>query len=335
MEDAPNTKVRDSDQGSTKTDNEGNVELFFPYVNLEPKKEPLSLFITLRKGITSISEAHSKEESSILEEMLKKARQLKTIAKRDRPRKVMEILRSHIKYSYEKTLSDLEASYPERVNAIRENNNMPFVQLSTLKNAAELGYANCGPLSIGMLILGKEAGLEGAFLGNASDLGKTKSKDPNPIKNIIRSDTGEAIFKSGSPIGANIPAAHAWVEFKMDDDKWIPVDPSTELVGDTKEGMEIFKEANYRASPGILLNISPLPEGVIHLGTRDLEFLPGESKHTGQLQILPEKDKYTGQLALKLNILHPPKELAVGTPFTIISSEVVSNSQQFTRMNSL
>lgn|GEM_PF-5608918 len=57
------------------------------------------------------------------------------------------------------------------------------------------------------------------------------------------------------------------------------------MVGDTEEGLNTFRDANYRALPGFSLETEGFPKGVGHLGNQDLWFLPGEARHTGILQV--------------------------------------------------
>src|SRR5579872_4281337 len=228
------------------------AEVTFPHVSLRSDSPPLRIGLTLKKQITSVPEIElAPDELPGLVQLVSEARAIREFPERERPRRLMELLRSKVTYSYATTLAELAETQPELVNRVQANNrSIPAINIGLLREAVRLGYANCSPLTIGLLILGKEAGLEGAFLGNAPGAGKRKAgmaEDPNPIVNIIRPDTHEGLFKSDSNYGVSIPAAHAWAEFRMSDGKWIPVDPSTQLVGDTPEGLQILRDAHYQA----------------------------------------------------------------------------------------
>jgi transglutaminase-like putative cysteine protease len=76
------------------------------------------------------------------------------------------------------------------------------------------------------------------------------------ITNILRSDNGEPLFKM-TKVGEKAPP-HAWVEIRTSSGKWIPVDPTTNLVGDTQEGVDMFKKANYMAEVyGLKKEVNP------------------------------------------------------------------------------
>lgn len=311
---------------------DGRAEIQIPHVELDAVKDPLTLSVILVKEITPLQEEPSREEElPALAEMLGNARELRALPERQRPGALLHLLRSKVAYSYPDILASLGRTDSTLVEAIRDNNRTPFIEQAVFRRAVQLGYGNCQPLSVAMLYLGKEAGLEGAFLTNAPRLGKIEGADPNPITNVIRRDTHTRLFKMDERIGSNIPEGHAWVELRTSDGEWIPVDPATELVGDTEEGIATFKEANYRASVGLKLNMSPLPEGVQHFGTRDLEFLPGESDHTGRLKFNAKSKQetepeitghYEGPLHLQVWQWKPNPSLTVGVNYHIKSIRV-------------
>lgn len=103
------------------------------------------------------------------------------------------------------------------------------------------------------------------------------------VKNIKRSDREENLFKSvaiGEPT-----AAHMWTEVQMSDGTWIPVDPSTNLVGDTQERMALFQEANYMASGEYGTTLTWSPHELVPQAS-SLSFKPGEAISNAQYGLL-------------------------------------------------
>jgi hypothetical protein len=308
------------DEFQIRAPEKGKFEISMPDISLEIGGDPLVFSVTLQKEVTSLKpEEPVGDELPALQDMLTAAKALRAIPEQERPRQIMELLRSRVQYAHQGAIKKIEESDQQLATEVRDFNGFPpLLQLSTLRRAVQLGYGICGPLSVGMLVLGKEAGLEGAFLGNSPRAGKASGDDPNPIKNVIRLDNNQPLFKGDKNYGHSIPVAHSWVEFKLSDGTWMPVDPSAELVGDTEKGLQTFKAANYRASVGSTLKISALPDGAQFAGTRDLEFLPGEDLHTGMLAITPVANNYKGQIDITLNAYKPPIGIPLGVGYEIV-----------------
>lgn len=105
------------------------------------------------------------------------------------------------------------------------------------------------------------------------------SSDWGVIKNIERSDTKQKLFRSaevGKPV-----SAHSWVEIKTSDGRWIPVDPSTKLVGDSEEGLSMFREANYMAYGNPSLDVEVEPSDQLFTKGTPILFAPAESTASG------------------------------------------------------
>lgn len=269
--------------------NAGILEIASPKVDLDSEREPLRFAVTLAKTPTPIEFGSTIEnikidrESPKLQDMLGQAQALKNIPAREKPRRLLELLRSNVHFAYTDVLDEVAKINSDLAQWVSENTgiNSSSARPISLSEVVDKGYGVCRHLSVAILVLAKEAGLEGAYLTYAPGFGPMSEK--YLAKNVIRKDNNEPLFKM-SGVGQGI-GGHAWVELKTGEDEWIPVDPSTQLVGDTPEGFETFRDANYRALVSQSLDVEGFPGPVNHQGTQDLWFLPGEAQHTGVLEV--------------------------------------------------
>jgi len=270
--------------------NEGGViEVSNPHVDLSSEGEPFRLELTLDKIPTQIEEGAIikaitiDRESPKLQEMLRQAQELTDIPEREKPRKILEILSSNVQYAYNDTLAELAETDPDLAQRVTNNIEDTYVRPTplTLSEIVDSGYGVCHDLAVAMLVLGKEAGMEGSlqvYPGIRTDEAKYA------LKNVIRKDNGKPLFKGNNP-GEIVHPGHVWVEFRTSDGEWIPVDPSPQLVGDTKEGMETFYDANYLSGTNHSLSIEGFPGHVDVMNRKDNWFLPGEARHTSLQEI--------------------------------------------------
>lgn len=235
------------------------------------------------------------KETEKMKNLAAKAEKLLEFPEEERPAKVLEIFRQHMHYAYKEVIEKLSKTDPELARWVAKNtgpdanvNNVPLSQL------IEKGYGICKHLAVAYLWLAQKAGLRGVIL----------SADRGVIKNIERSDTKEKLFKSVE-IGKPLPA-HSWVEIKTKEGRWIPVDPSTNLVGDTEAGLEMFRKANYYASGSFGLDFEALPrEKLSPLLTKPIAFPPAEAKGSGiicaELRGIKTKP-YSGEATLTIRV---------------------------------
>lgn len=276
----------------------GLFEVSSPFVDLSSEEEPLKFAVTLEKVPTLVEDGIElygitiDRDSPKLKEMLKQAEALKGLPEKEKPRRILELLRSNIHFAYNDVLEKVAKTDPELAKWVAENTgiNSSSAKPVTLSEIVDKGYGVCRHLSVAMLVLAKEAGMEGALLTQSSGiLHKTDLK--YLARNIIRQDNNEPLFKL-IEVGKTIEnVGHAWVELRTSGGEWISVDPSTQLVGDTQEGLDTFKEANYRASVGSSMEMDQFPKNVNHNGNQDLWFLPGEQRHTGILEVNSQQKK--------------------------------------------
>jgi len=238
------------------------------------------------------------KKSPKVENLLQQARQLKELPEEKRIQKVMEIVRSNVKYPYPETVAELQNTNNNlaewiNMNMVKEN------QVITLSDLVEKGYGVCRHLSVLYLFLAQEAGLKGAIMRTDPD---------NPIRNILRTDNKEPLFKLVE-IGDEAPS-HAWVEIQLSSNRWIPVDPSTNLIGDTTANLEMFNSANYMAAATYNLERSVKPkENIVGLFNK-IYFKPGEPVTKGSAYIAPKKH-LSLETGMKILSYQGPAELTI------------------------
>lgn len=254
--------------------------------------------ITLEKGKKYSQYCVYDKETEKMQSIVAELSQYKDLPEEEKLSKILETLRTHVKYPFQKENDDLKLENPDLAKWVEENlltTNWPTINLS---DTFEKGYGICGNLSLAYLYLAEKVGLKGLiFYGDE-------------LKNIKRSDNNEALFKL---VGVGERArTHAWCEIQLSNGDWIPVDPSTKLIGDEK-GIEDFKKANYIGRPSILpcnVDINPVLKCPINI-----DFLPGDKygqavcEATNYAKLIsrsPAKKKFTpfeGDFKIKITII--------------------------------
>lgn len=266
---------------------DGGFEVSSPYVELSSSADPLNFLVTLEKAVTDVSDNMLIEnivmdsEGEKLGAMIEEARKLKSIPERERPRKLAQLLRSKVSYAYDDVIKILAEERPDLASWITKNTGMSSSGSEQIKlsEIVDAGYGVCRHLSALLLKLAKEAGMEGAF---ATSVFSAYVPESYLARNVVKKD-GTPVFKSFG-VGDIINTGHAFVELRTSDGEWIPVDPSTQVVGDNQEDLDIFKKVNLRAFPESV-NIDGFPSNVSIMGNQDLMFLSGEGRHTGVISV--------------------------------------------------
>jgi hypothetical protein len=239
--------------------------------------------VTVKKLPTSVELGDSIEniiidnESPKLQQMRAEAAALQSLPQRERVRPLVDLVRKNIHYAYPWVMEELKQKDPDRAKWVEENTGVMSSRSTpiTLSEIVDGEYAVCRHLSVVTLSLAKDAGLQGAHLVYQP------TEDPeSKIKNVLRKDTGGQLFQS---VGVNesFESNHTWVDLLLDDEEWIPVDPSVQLTGETAEGMETFKEANYRGTLVPTLEADGLPPHTYGAPLTNLQLLPGEKTSSG------------------------------------------------------
>jgi len=243
-----------------------------PEIGIVVEKQPIELVEGKSYGQYSVS---IDKETERMQSITAEAEGFLELPENERPAKVLELLRSRMHYAYNDVIEKLSETDPDLAKWVAENTGLNRASGSNvpLSEIVEKGYGVCNHLSVVYLWLAQKAGLEGVIL----------SSDRGVIKNIERSDTKQKLFQSAE-IGEPV-SAHSWVEIKTSDEEWIPVDPSTQLVGDSKEGLEMFREANYMAYVNPSLDVNAEPRDQLDVRGTSMLFAPAESTASGKLSL--------------------------------------------------
>lgn len=276
----------------------GVFHITSPFVKVDAQKDPYMLELTIQKQLTPIGlgtiieSITIDDQSSKLKRMTEEARVLTDLPEKQRQRPLLAIVGQNMKYAYPWVMEQLANDDPELAASVDEKTSLKSwpSTLLTLSEVVDLGYGICRHLSVVMLVLAKSAGLQGAHMAY-----QPIPDDPTSnIINVVRKDTGKPLFLS---IGAGEPFArgHTYLEILMGSGEWIPVDPTTGLIGDTEDGLATFKEANYQANVGSVITTKGLPDSVYAIPASNLQLRPGESQRTGNYKIGGYTETVLGQ----------------------------------------
>lgn len=222
-------------------------------------------------------------ESPEFDEIRREARKLGELPEMERPRKLVELIRGRVRYAYKSTLEELQPLDPGKVDwAI----NKLRTKEAKLSEILTMGLSECDQFAMLLLLLGNEAGLEGTIASYKSEI-----DNRNNIINVNRIDNGEPLFKSFG-VGSPLIGGHAWVEFKMKNGDWMPVDPTTNLVGDCVADLETMRRANYSSS---IYLTEWMTGDALRLDRSGYRFFPGESEHRGIVRLRPSLVERDGE----------------------------------------
>ncbi len=190
-------------------------------------------------------------KAPILKKAFDEAKRLMKIDAQHRPRELLALLYDYVKPATDDRVKELLTTDPVRAMWVANNilaqvsRHHPEIPLSVL---IEKGYGECRHLSPALLVLADAAGIPGIIL------------------------------KEGNCFGS---VGHAWVELRVGNDVWVPVDPYFGLVGDSPELMKAF--ADY--CPDLSLSIGEsLPNG-FYAKPKNVNFSSGEATCQVTLEI--------------------------------------------------
>lgn len=247
-------------------------------------------------------------ESDIMLQLASEAEKIRELPEEARPRAILELLRRHVHYAYDDAVDTLAMSDPDKAQWVRDHTGLHAPHHAVeLADVFEHGYGICRHLHLAYLYLAQKAGLGGMLLTCVA----------GTIQNVTRHDSEEPLFRS-APVGEAV-GAHSWCEVQLSDGTWIPVDPSTQLVGDSPEHLRVFLEAHYegRLVDGFTPDWGPMDE--LRLEQNLLPFQPGSAQTTGtfylrlnssiqavrfgkgpQPQEAPSNEPFTGNAYIKI-----------------------------------
>jgi len=262
--------------------------------SIQFEKEP----IDLKEGKTYAQYAVFDKETDKMLSIVKELEQYKDLPEKEKLAKILDILRKNVQYPYKEDIEDLKTTNSDLAEWVEKSNMLSSGWSPiNLSDTFEKGYGICGNLSLAYLYLVEKSGLKGVILSS------------DEIVNINRTDNNAPLFKLVD-VGQRAPD-HFWCEIELSSGEWIPIDPSTKLIGDEK-GIEDFKKANYVGRPKTLpaeININPGLNCPIKIN-----FLPGEkygnaicsinkNRPISLSKVNKEFVPYEGECKLRINII--------------------------------
>jgi hypothetical protein len=212
------------------------------------KKEP----ITIKDGDRVTGNGIEVRHRGQLLELMTEAHALQELSELERIHKLVDLVHSKLTYPYPETIAQEQVQNPKKGKWLDEVFAKGGWATQDVTSFLENGYGDCKVMVTTFLVLAQEAGLEGIACSDKNHSGA--------LKNLIRPDTGKPIFKMGE-IEQDVTFSHAWTEIQLSDGSWIPIDPTTRLIGDTPEMLNFIKAANYNGGVGV--NLNGLPNGLV------------------------------------------------------------------------
>jgi len=229
--------------------------------------------------------------------MVEACQALKELPESERPEKVLDILLENMKYAYKDFVAQIDE---ERQTWIAEHlttrnyatEDIPVSQL------AEVGFCVCRHFAAMYLILAKEAGLDGCYMGAQTNFTNLERKPTDRVSN----DGRKGLFRSGE-VGSIVNVGHAWAEVLVhngEEESWVPVCPSTQLIGNTPERLQTFIDAGFVVpafEKGLKINLSSnhgeIPESV-SFTAKESYIYPGENLSLVNLTLSNQKSEILG-----------------------------------------
>lgn len=208
---------------------------YSPKILVTFEKKPISI---IPGQIYNIHSVKFDQETEQMQQIAQEAEKYKDLPESERPRKILELLRTHLHYAFPDLVEEIAKSDPELAKwiEVHTGTKADYNKPIPLSEIFEKQYCTCKHLSVAYLWLISKVGLNGVLCRCSKD----------PLKNILRTDTNKKLFSIGE-IGESIDVGHSWTEIFTNDKGWIPADPATRLVGDDEKGIKMFEEANYLA----------------------------------------------------------------------------------------
>jgi hypothetical protein len=238
-----------------------------------------------------------------LADLMATASRLQALPEKDKILKLVELVRANLSYPYSEIINGLKQTDPDLGQwlADRFGDDAKRINGVNLNDCLDRGYGNCKIMASTFLVLAQASGLRGMFAQNGED----------KIKNLIRPDTGNSMFKMGQ-VGEPVNFSHAWAEVQLQDGSWIPVDLTANMAATTPELFELFKKANYKTQIPVIFDNMP---NELDIKPSAVKFEPGQASGKFSMNIgirritsisrsgttsRPVTDKYNGELKLNM-----------------------------------
>lgn len=236
----------------------------FP-INIHVRKEPIDVLDGDSLGLNSVEVKFNDETLLLMEE----AENLAELPEEERLFALMELVQSKLEYPYPDVIEVAQAKNPELKEWFEQNfGENPSVGNLHLNDFLKNGYGDCKIMAAAYILAAQSAKMRGIYANSV-----------NVLKNVVRPDTGKPVFKS-TELDRDTDSAHAWVEIQLSDGRWVPVDPTTNMVG-LGEMMKVFKQAGYNTPVSFE---SEAPQE-LELEGGDSYFAPGESEKELHLKL--------------------------------------------------
>lgn len=236
----------------------------FP-VNIRVRKEPIEVLDGDNLGSNSVEVKFENEAVALMEE----AEKLAELPEEERLVALMELVRRKLKYPYPDVMEAAQLENPELKEWFGQRfGKNPSIGNLRLNDFLKNGYGDCKIMAAAYILAAQSAKMKGIYANSGSSL-----------KNVVRPDTGKPVFKSVE-LDKDTNSAHAWVEIQLSDGRWVPVDPTTNMVG-LGEMIEVFRQAGYNVP--IAFN-DRVPEE-LELERDGSCFAPGESEKELHLKL--------------------------------------------------
>jgi len=236
-------------------------------------------------------------------ELMRAAEKIGELPETERLGALMQLIHEKLRYPYPEIMEadsrdnpDLEQWFEERFGE------RPRLGDLELNEFLERGYGDCKIMATAYLLAAQSAKLKGIYANSGTTL-----------KNVKRPDKGEPIFKSVE-VDRDLNSAHAWVEIQLSDGRWIPVDPTANMIGEG-EMLKVFQESGYKIPVAYVDEVTP--KG-LYLDRGEALFDPGEPEKTlrPHLRIArelmtrkPKIDRYAGDVDIALFSSEDPKSM--------------------------
>lgn len=267
----------------------------FP-INIRVRKEPINVVSGDILGANSVEVNFEGATQTLMEE----AEKLAELPEEERLATLTELVRNKLKYPYPDVIESAGAENAELKEWLEKRfGQKPSLWKMELNEFLNNGYGDCKIMAAAYLVAAKAAKMKGIYANSNGSL-----------KNISRPDTGKPIFKSVE-LERDTNSAHAWVEIQLSDGRWIPVDPTTNMIG-LGEMIETFRQAGYNVPVAFR---SEVPSD-LELERDGSTFAPGESEKELTLKLKIgsvmsfgkgastkrlKTDKFSGDVDVKLN----------------------------------